>query len=374
MGFRFIHTADWQVGKAFGNVPGDAGSALRAQRIKTVETIAALAAQHGVDAVLVAGDAFDDHHVGDRTLHQTMEALKGFPGPWVFLPGNHDAALAHGVWTRLRAMGLPANVIVADVPEPVRAWGDRAVVLPAPLRRRREAIDQTEWFDAAPSSEGTARVGLAHGTVEGTLPEAAGAHNVIPRTRADTAGLAYLALGDWHGAQMRAPRIWYSGTPETDRHADNDTSGVVHLVDVDGGVGGERITELRVGHYRWLRHELSLGDGRAAPLIDFFDSQAADAFRSVLALKITGAVSLAERRHVEDALRRHAPRFHHVEVDDTALLDAPTPDDLDGIDRGGFVRLAVERLKAKAADATDPERAAAALALRLLYLDHVGQV
>ena len=104
--------------------------------------------------MLVAGDAFDSNQVHDRTIFQTLEALKAFPGTWVFLPGNHDAALAHGVWTRMRQMGLPDNVVIADQPAPILLWGDRVAVLPAPLRRHREALDQTEWFDGAPTPGG----------------------------------------------------------------------------------------------------------------------------------------------------------------------------------------------------------------------------
>lgn len=39
MGLTLIHTADWQLGKQFGNVPGDAGAALRDQRVETVKEI-----------------------------------------------------------------------------------------------------------------------------------------------------------------------------------------------------------------------------------------------------------------------------------------------------------------------------------------------
>ncbi len=122
MSFRFLHTADWQIGKPFGFVPGDAGSELRAQRIRTVRRLAELAQERQLDAVLVAGDAFDANDVTDKTLVMTLEALKPFVGTWVFLPGNHDAALAHSVWTRLREMGLPQNIVIADRPQPIDQW------------------------------------------------------------------------------------------------------------------------------------------------------------------------------------------------------------------------------------------------------------
>src|ERR1019366_424047 len=141
MAFRFLHTADWQIGKPFGNVPGDAGAELRLQRIRTVQNIAKLARDRAVEAILVAGDAFDSNEVSDRTIARTLEALEPFSGVWVFLPGNHDAALAHSAWTRMREAGLPQNVVIADQPIAIDEWNGAAVVLPAPLRRKRESVD-----------------------------------------------------------------------------------------------------------------------------------------------------------------------------------------------------------------------------------------
>lgn len=371
MGFRFIHTADWQIGKPFGNVPGDAGSALRTQRIATVGKIAELACRLGVDAVLVAGDAFDSNQVHDRTIFQTLEALKEFAGTWVFLPGNHDAALAHSVWTRLRAMRPPGNVLIADRPEPILGWQGRAAVLPAPLRRHRESLDQTEWFDAAGTPEGMVRIGLAHGSVAGRLPDKAEASNFIREDRAERAGLDYLALGDWHGALNIAPRTWYSGTPETDRHRAND-SGFVHVVTVEGHRATERVEAVEVGHFRWTKLDIDLIDGTSARALQALADLECGASRSVVSLRLSGTVSLAERQRLLTELGRWEARFHHLDVDDADLIDEPSIDDLDAIDTAGFVRLAVERLKAKAADPQDPERQAARVALRLVYLDHVN--
>ncbi len=86
MGFRFIHTADWQLGKPFANIPGDAGAELRTQRLRTVQRIAELARDRVVEAVLVAGDAFDGNEVSDMTLVRAVDALSPFSGAWIFLP------------------------------------------------------------------------------------------------------------------------------------------------------------------------------------------------------------------------------------------------------------------------------------------------
>ncbi len=371
MAFQFVHTADWQIGKPFAGVSGDPGAELRTQRLKTVGRIAELARERGVDAVLVAGDAFDSNEVSDRTIHRTIEALKPFGGAWVFLPGNHDAALPHSVWTRMRAMGLPANVVVADSPTPVECWDDRASVLPAPLRRRREALDQTEWFDNAATPDGACRIGLAHGSVAGRLPDKADAANEIPGDRAARAGLCYLALGDWHGALRIAPRTWYAGSPENDRHKPND-AGTVHLVELDGIGAPERIETVLVRHFCWVSLEVELLDGTCDEALRALEALSHEHRCCVVHLKLAGSVGLAERRRLDGALKRWEARLHYLEVDDAGLVDEPTADDLDALGAAGFVRAAVERLRSKSADAADPERTAARMALRMLYLDHLG--
>ena len=372
MSFRFLHTADWQIGKPFGNVPGDAGSALRTQRIATVAKLAELARTREVDAVLVAGDAFDSNQVHDRTLFQALGALQGYGGPWIFLPGNHDAALTHSVWTRLKAKDPPPNVMVADRAEPIELRDARVAILPAPLRRQREVLDQTEWFDDAATSDGTIRVGLAHGSVAGRLPAQAEASNAIDPDRATRAGLSYLALGDWHGALQIGPRTWYSGTPETDRHRSND-SGLAHVVTIDGPGAQARVDAVRVGHYRWIRLDIELVDGTADRAIAALADLEADVSRSVVALRVSGSISLGERHRLDRELEGWQARFHHLDTDLGGLKDEPTADDLDAIDTGGFVRTAVERLKAKAGDPLHPDAAAARVALRMIYLDHLRQ-
>ncbi len=61
-----MHTADQQPGKGLANIPGDAGGALRDRHIETVRAVGRLATERGVNAVLVAGDAFVFQHTGKR--------------------------------------------------------------------------------------------------------------------------------------------------------------------------------------------------------------------------------------------------------------------------------------------------------------------
>ena len=149
MAIRILHTADWQLGKPFAGLSGDTGALLRAARFDAVRTIARLAREHEVDAVLVAGDVFDDNYVERATVAKALAAMREFDGPWLLLPGNHDPALAASVWTRIAGDGPPEQVRLATTPEPLPVADGMAVVLPAPLTERHSQDDLTAWIDQA---------------------------------------------------------------------------------------------------------------------------------------------------------------------------------------------------------------------------------
>ena len=115
----FLHTADWQIGRVFAQFETDDAAALFEARFAAVERLASIAADRGVDAVLVAGDVFDAQTVAEKTIRRLFNAMQGFTGTWVLIPGNHDAALAESVWNRAHRLGaIPDNVIVCLEPRP----------------------------------------------------------------------------------------------------------------------------------------------------------------------------------------------------------------------------------------------------------------
>ncbi len=366
MGARLLHTADWQLGKPFGNVPGDAGAILREARFEAVRRIASLAREHEVDAVLVAGDVFDSNLASEATLSRALAAMRGFAGPWLLLPGNHDAALAASAWTRLLTLSPPENVIPLLEPRPVPLADGRLVVLPAPLTERRSLDDLTAWMDDAPTPAGVLRVGLAHGSVTGRLPAASEAPNPIDPERADRARLDYLALGDWHGCLEIAPRTWYAGTPEPDRFRAND-AGMALLVELAGPGAPPAVERLAVGRHRWQSVALDCtGEGAAAALDDLL-AAIIDPERAVVRLELVGVVGLAEREALESLVARRQGECLHLELDDSGLGLAPADADLLALDANPALERVARALRERARAQDPEERAAAQLALRLLW-------
>ena len=60
MVLKILHTADWHLGKRFRSFPEADETRLTRARLEVLDLIFGLAAQHSVDAVLCAGDLFDD--------------------------------------------------------------------------------------------------------------------------------------------------------------------------------------------------------------------------------------------------------------------------------------------------------------------------
>ena len=359
---KLLHTADWQIGKLFGQFEADAAAFLADARFKAVERLAALATSQGVDAVLVAGDVFDAQGVADRTIHRLFHATTGFAGPWVLIPGNHDAGLAESVWTRAaRLRAIPGNVSVCLAPQPLLLQAAGIAVLPAPLLQRNTHVDPTEWFATgmAATPAGMPRIGLAHGSVQGILADGIDSSNPIAAARAQSAGLDYLALGDWHGTKQIDARTWYSGTPETDRFRANE-SGQALLVELGGPGALPNVTPVATGEYRWQCAELAL---QVPSDVDIaLQRIAAFGTADVVQLAISGQTDLAGHQRLGEAIEVARSRARAVLTDLSALRLEPTEEDLEALQADGYLGEVVGELQASQ-QGPDAEVARDALAL-----------
>jgi DNA repair exonuclease SbcCD nuclease subunit len=370
MSFRFIHTADWQIGKPFGNIPEEAAVPLRQQRLDTVKKIAALARTEKVDAVLVAGDVFDSFAIAEKTLLQTINAMAGFTGLWLLLPGNHDPALVEGVWREMHRMELPDNIKLLDSAEPF-VVNENVVVLPAPLQRKHDATDVTEWFDGYKTETDVIRIGLAHGSVDDRLPERGEAPNTISARRAQKADLDYLALGDWHGTHKVDERTWYAGTPETDRFKDND-SGNVLLIEVESHRSTPKVQKLAVGHYRWRQLAPQLHTEHGSEEIQRAIVELGEPYDNlVIQLTPRGTASLKTRHLISKVVATWDALVRYLDYREDQLIGEASADDLEQLGSSGFIGDAVRMLREKAAAAvTEEEADAANLALQILFVEH----
>jgi hypothetical protein len=227
-------------------------------------------------------------------------------------------------------------------------------------------------MDEVDLPDGLVRIGLAHGTITGFGSDDKDVPNFIDPSRPKSAGLAYLAMGDWHGQKQINDRVWYSGTPETDAF-DVAGGGRALVVEIDGPGAVPAVQPVDTGHYTWITVGEQINSREdIETLVTKLRGIGDDLTRILLSLSVEGAISLQDRQYFEEQIVESvSAAFRYLRLDDRQLFPSPSEEDLDQIDRGGFVRVAADILKGKAEDESDPEHEIAALALQRLYVEHM---
>ncbi|ATY34327.1 metallophosphoesterase [Sphingomonas psychrotolerans] len=361
---KFIHTADWQLGKPFGRFPAEVSAALSEARLEAIDRLAVVASDRGAAHIVVAGDVFDNVDPGDRVVMQALSRMERVNVTWWLMPGNHDHARPGGLWSRVRRLA-PTRVRIIDRPEAVE-MDEGAWLLPAPLEHRKTVLDPTAAMVDMATPPGAVRIGIAHGSITefGASGESS---NLIPTDRARSAGLDYLALGDWHGFLTVGDRTAYSGTPEVDRFG-RDEPGACIAADVRLG-DVPAFERVETGRYRWLtrRWEVTTADDMDREVASLRSE--ARLSNVLLDLKLTGVASLSDRVAITSALEdRVAHELRHLDLDASGLTARPTLEDIARIDVQGALAGATAALEARAGGG-GLDASVAAAALERLYVE-----
>ncbi len=367
MPFRFIHSADLHLGKRFGQFSGDLPAKLREARHGTIAKLAENARKEGASTILLAGDTFDTETPAADVRRQALAEMHHHaPVRWVILPGNHDSLQAAQLWAMLRS-DAPDNVTLAVEAAPLDL-APGVTLLPALCTTRRPGRDTTAWMDTAATPDGVIRIGLAHGAVQSFSEEGAGL-DVIAPDRAQRAGLAYLALGDWHGSVEINPRTRYSGTPEPDQFK-HGRPGEALLVSIDNAIALPEVTPFPTGAFIWHNLVLDLLDGEdAVARMQALLPELRLRRHALVRLSARGHVRLETRAALASAIETVQPDFGYLAFDDDDLSTECAPEDLDAIDHGGALRDAANALLAEADDdrLSGEDRAIAQAALNRLF-------
>jgi DNA repair exonuclease SbcCD nuclease subunit len=381
---KFVHTADWQLGKPFGRV-GDPQkrSLLQQQRIEAVRRIGRVVQETGAEFVLVAGDLFDSRSADKATVSAACSAIGQIGVPVVVIPGNHDHGGPGSVWEQeffLREQtALAPNMRVLLAAEPVEVGS--AVLFPCPLLHRSMVSDPTEWLRSpeayidAPADK--PRIVLAHGSSraftgswsddDDDTPSA----GVIDVAQLPPDQVDYVALGDWHGTKQVDARAWYAGTPELDRFpkgADQDPGNVL-VVDVERG-DIPVVSRVRTGRLGWHDVSFNLADDASvsdleARMAELLGQRAGE---DLLALILSGSIGMGAYQRLDKIIESLEARLLWLKlVDHTAL--APTEGEIEQLTRSAanpLIARVAKRLVERASGEGEDARVAQ-VALRELY-------
>ncbi|WP_414660746.1 metallophosphoesterase family protein [Horticoccus sp. 23ND18S-11] len=332
--FRFLHSADWQLGARFAQF-GAKGAVLRAARLTTLRRVLALAHEHNVDAMIIAGDLFEDNQVDEALVVETVELFGAFPSVPIFiLPGNHDPATGpDSVWQRKPFLRAPGHVHVL-MQAGITALGAGVHLLASPLHQKLSTVDPSlKLVELAATLPADAiAIGVTHGA-----PAIEGKHQPndfpIALNAASRAGLDYLAIGHWHNwlADTDGGRIVMPGTPEPDQFA-NERCGHVALVEIAGHGQPPRVQPLPVSTLTWkaLTLDFLAPEASRASLDAELARLRPAAARTVVRITLAGTASPAQLTAVRATLDEALAPFLVGQIVDRTRV-ALSPVELDAL-------------------------------------------
>ena len=94
--------------------------------------------------------------------------------------------------------------------------------------------------------------------------------------------------------------------------------------------------------------------------------------RAVVELRVQGTLSLAERAEVGEIIANLEATVRVLRTDLSDLHSTPTEADLDELGRHGYLAEVVSRLRSLEGNAGNPDSRHASIALRRLYVEHLG--
>lgn len=387
---RFLHTADWQLGKPYARVTDpDKRSQLRRERYSAIGRLGEVARQQGAAFIVVAGDLFDTHQPTRADVSAACSAIGAVELPVLVIPGNHDHGGAGSCWQESyfvqECQLLAPNLTVLLERKPFELSGlglPGGVVFPCPLLRKAEPVDPTAWLRQLDFSawRDQPRIVLAHGSVHGFGGDDAGdtddENPPVPTNRIDLSALPpgeidYVALGDWHGLKQVSARGWYSGCHEMDRfpRAADYRSGQVLVVDVQRGSQPE-VFDVRTGGIGWhqLNHRFNSDEDLDRLEEILRDLIGPRSMEDLLLLELAGSLSLAAAARLQELLQRLEARLLRLKLRDRTSV-APDAAELRLLtERAGdpLVARVAQRLQQQLEEG-DEEGELARMALRELH-------
>ena len=377
---KFIHTADWQIGKPFVGIEDENSRALlQHQRIETIRKTGDVAREHGASFVVVAGDMFDSNTPDKGTVSALCSAVGSMDVPVYVIPGNHDAGGPGTVYEQdfflQEAAELAPDMRILLEAGPVETG--EAIILPCPFIFRSGMEDPLKWLSVPDVYEslppGLPRIVLAHGSVmdfsdsdDENLADAI-TLDLIPLEQVD-----YVALGDWHGTKQVEEKAWYSGTHEQDRYPKGEDyqPGNVLVVEVKRGALPD-VQRVHVGGCRWHSLEKEIhSDDQLALLSDEINGiTGREATRDLLRMVIRGRLSMKGFEQFDSLVETWRARLMDLRLKNYLEI-APDDQEIEALSRRSdpMISAVASQLSRRLRDAGDErERKVATIALLELY-------
>ena len=370
---KLLHTADWHLGKRFPSFPEADETRLTRARLDVLDRILKAAEMRAVDAVLCAGDLFDEPSPDREWWEPVATKLTAWRAriPVFLLPGNHDPIQPTSVYERTHPFrrSLPPWVHVVDDDNFTYPLKDVAVLHARPCRSRAGQEDPALALPEREQGDTRIRIGMVHGSTFDAVD--CQLNFPIAKDAAAKRGFDYLAIGDTHSFREvppgARPPVVYPGAPEPTSFDEPGAGNVIAVF-----VSRSRRVSLEpepVAYWRWQER-------KATSLAELRDLRTEQLRQTVLRLTVSARLSAPELEEAEAILRELAGtsashgRVGILQLDRTRLtLDSR------GIEASlaslpAVLQATIARLKQLESDNPDIARAALYHLYRLVREEH----
>jgi DNA repair protein SbcD/Mre11 len=235
---KLLHFADLHLDAPFAWTKAETARLRRRNRRETLTRVLQLAIDERVDAILCAGDLFEQDRVSPDTVEFLRSSFASVPIPVYLAPGNHDWLSPQSPYLQV-AWSPNVHLFVQDRLEPM-SLADGLTLWGA---AHRAPANTADFFAAFRPDRGGLHVALAHASERSVLPwQEAGKqpHAPFEAQELDSSGLAHAFLGHYHQPRD-ADRYTYPGNPDPLEFGETGERGaVLATVAPDGSIHRER--------------------------------------------------------------------------------------------------------------------------------------
>lgn len=327
---KIFVTGDNHLGLRYANYSESAK--LVEARISAFSGMVAAANAENCGLFVITGDLFDNTYgTTQRDIRRLLDMLAEFCGTVVVLPGNHDFYDKDAkVWRYFRdAIESKDNVmLITDFrPYEVKVGEDTVVLYPALCKSLHSESGKNNlgWIkEQNIVPDGTYRIGLAHGAVEGETIDREATYFLMKRAELESIPVDAWLIGHTHvpfphnlktDEYTEGERIFNAGTHVQTDVACN-TEGCCFIVEIskDKRVRAKKIIS---GDLRFYRIHIALSAGEMENILK---RELADiGNNSVVKLILSGAVNFAEYDNRKEILEGLLNRFIEGTYDDDNL-------------------------------------------------------
>ena len=328
---RIFMTGDNHIGLKYAKF-GEKAALLAEKRISAFKDMVEKANKEECSLFVITGDLFENvSGIAKKDIVSLFNILSEFNGTVAVLPGNHDYYDEETkLWKDFRStMDSGKNILLLNEYNPytVFAGDDEVVLYPAFCTSKHSEPGENNlgWIkDEHIVPDGTYRIGVAHGAVEGETIDSEGRYFLMTRKELEEIPVDAWLIGHTHVPFPKnlseefsvSEKIFNAGTHVQPDVATN-TEGVCFIVEINGNKK-VRAKKHVSGNIRYYRPEIKIFPGKMEEILER-ELSAFDDESIIDGMILSGTADMDEYERRREIISNSLSRFASGSYDDSAL-------------------------------------------------------